>query len=538
MHTDATTTPHRWWALVFLALGLAMIVLDGSIVSVALPDIIRELSLSLTDAQWVTGLYSVVFSALLLTAGQFGDRWGRRKVMLAGVIVFMLGSVLASAADTGGALVFGRFVQGLGGAAVLPGTLSTVNATFRGKDRAAAFGVWGAVMSGAAAVGPLLGGWLTDSFDWPWIFLINIPLGLVVIIGALAVVPETRSPSRPTADPLGTVLSAVALGLIVLAVIESSSVGWWHVRSPLSVGSFTLGEGWPISPVPVILALGIVLFAVFLAQQSHRLKTRRTPLLDLRLFGHRTFSWGNVTAGTVAIGEFGLLFVLPLYLSGVLGLSVMETGFVLATMAVGAFIAGALARHLAARIGAGGTVILGLSLEVVGVVILALLLPRSVSGPVIALILVIYGVGLGLASAQLTSTVLAQVPSEQSGQGSATQSTVRQVGTALGTAVAGALLGSGISTGLDTLPGPAARLGPALHDSAGSVLRGLREQGAPGDVVNPLADLFTQATLWPLWGSVVFLVVGWCGAVLTARAARSVRMVSSEQDTERAAGAR
>ena len=537
MHNDPTSVPHRWWALVFLALGLAMIVLDGSIVSVALPDIIRDLSLSLTDAQWVTGLYSVVFSALLLTAGQFGDRWGRRKIMLAGVAVFMAGSVLASVADTGATLVLGRFVQGLGGAAVLPGTLSTVNAMFRGKDRAAAFGVWGAVMSGAAAVGPLLGGWLTGSFDWPWIFLINIPLGLVVIAGTLAVVPETRATSRPGADPLGTVLSAAALALIVLAVIESSSVGWWSVRSPLSIGSFTLGEGWAVSPVPMILALGVVLFAVFLAQQSHRLRTGRTPLLDLRLFGHRTFSWGNLTAGTVAIGEFGLLFVLPLYLSGVLGLSVMETGFVLATMAVGAFIAGATARHLAARIGAGGTVVVGLSLEVVGVTVLALLLPRGIAGPVIALVLVIYGVGLGLASAQLTSTVLAQVPPEQSGQGSATQSTVRQVGTALGTAVAGALLGSGISAGVDTLSGRAARHGPALQDSAGSVLRGLREQGAPGDVVDPLANLFTQATLWPLWGSVVFLLVGWCGAVLTARAARSARLVSSGQDTEQTATA-
>lgn len=531
MHNDPTTAPHRWWALVFLALGLAMIVLDGSIVSVALPDIIRELALDLTDAQWVTGLYSVVFSALLLTAGQLGDRWGRRKIMLAGVAVFMLGSVVAYFAPTGGALILGRLIQGVGGAGVLPGTLSTVNATFRGKDRAAAFGVWGAVMSGAAAVGPLLGGWLAGTFDWRWIFMINVPLGLVVIAGALAVVPETRSHTRPTADPLGTVLSAAALGLIVLAVIESSSVGWWHVRNPLVIGSFELGQGWAVSPVPVLLALGIVLFAVFLAQQSHRMKTSRTPLLDLRLFGHRTFSWGNLTAGTVAVGEFGLLFVLPLYLSGVLGLSVMETGFVLATMAVGAFVAGAMARHIAARIGAGGTVITGLSLELVGVAVLALLLPHNASGPMVALVLVIYGVGLGLASAQLTSTVLAQVPPEQSGQGSATQSTVRQVGTALGTAVAGALLGAGITAGIDGLPAPAARFGQALHDSAGSVLRGLREQGAPGDVVEPLAHLFTQATLWPLWGSVAFLLLGWCGAVITARAARSVRMVSAEETT-------
>lgn len=163
----ATPDRHRWKALGVLAAGLALIVIDGSIVAVSLPTIIADLSLDLTDAQWVTTSYAVVLSALLLIAGRLGDRMGRRRLLIAGVGVFVLASVLAALSSSGGMLIAARLLQGVGGAAILPSTLSSVNATFRGRERAAAFGVWGAVMAGAAALGPLLGGWLTSGFSWP-----------------------------------------------------------------------------------------------------------------------------------------------------------------------------------------------------------------------------------------------------------------------------------------------------------------------------------------------------------------------------------
>ena len=182
----STPDPHRWKALGVLAAGLALIVIDGSIVAVSLPTIISDLSLDLTDAQWVTTSYAVVLSALLLIAGRLGDRLGRRRLLIAGVGEFVLASVLAALSSSGGTLIAARLLQGVGGAAILPSTLSSVNATFRGRERAAAFGVWGAVMAGAAALGPLLGGWLTSSFSWPWIFAVNVPVGIAVIAGALA----------------------------------------------------------------------------------------------------------------------------------------------------------------------------------------------------------------------------------------------------------------------------------------------------------------------------------------------------------------
>ncbi|WP_141748028.1 MFS transporter, partial [Brachybacterium sp. HMSC06H03] len=211
--TPSTPDPDRWKALGVLAASLAMIVIDGSIVAVSLPTIITDLSLDLTDAQWVTTSYAVVLSALLLIAGRLGDRLGRRRLLIAGVAAFVVASVLAALADSGGALIAARLLQGVGGAAILPSTLSSVNATFRGRERGAAFGVWGAVMAGAAALGPLFGGWLTSSFSWPWIFAVNVPVGLAVIAGALAWVRESREADEPAAD--GPASDRVAEGTAV-----------------------------------------------------------------------------------------------------------------------------------------------------------------------------------------------------------------------------------------------------------------------------------------------------------------------------------
>ena len=438
------TAPGRAWAgLWVLAAALAMIVLDGTIVGVALPAIVTDLHLDLTDAQWVNSLYSVVFAALLLTAGRLGDRWGSRRLLMAGVSVFVAGSVLAALAGGATALLAARALQGVGGAMVLPSTLSTVNATFRGGDRAAAFGVWGAVMSGAAALGPLLGGFLTQVASWPLVFWVNVPIGVAVLVAAALLVDESRGTPAAAGggvDVAGPLLSAAGLGLLVFGLIESSSLGWWTPKAPLSL----LGLSWPadaaVSPVPVALATGVVLLALFLVVESRRQRDGRTTVVDLGLFRLPTFSLGNATALLVAVGEFALLFVLPLFLVTSLGLTMLSSGLVLAAMATGAFLSGATARHLAGRLGPTRVVVLGLGLEVVGAAATALVAAAAGPGWVIAVALLPYGLGLGLASAQLTSTTLRDVPTAQSGAGSATQSTVRQLGAALGSAVGGTAL--------------------------------------------------------------------------------------------------
>ncbi|MBD8078312.1 DHA2 family efflux MFS transporter permease subunit [Cellulosimicrobium arenosum] len=532
---DQRAHANRWAALVVLSVALSMVVIDGTIVAVALPDIVADLDLGLSDAQWVSASYAVVLAGLLLSAGRLGDRLGRRRLLVIGVVAFLVGSLLSAAADDGGTLIGGRLVQGLGAAAILPSTLSTVNATFRGTDRAAAFGVWGAVISGAAAIGPLAGGWLTTSFTWPWIFLVNLPIGVGVVVCAYLWVPETRAHvTAPGLDVDGLLLSGLGFGALVFGLIEGQSLGWWAPKTDLTVGGFTWSTSAPVSPVPVLLALAVVLLVTFVLWERHRARIGRSALLDLDLFRIPTFRWGNVAATAVAVGEFGIIFVLPLFLVNVLALSTMGAGLVLAAMAIGAFVSGASARHLAARVGAPLVVVIGLVLEVVGVVAVALVVTPSVSPWLLAGVLVVYGVGLGLASAQLTSTTLAQVPPAQSGQGSATQSTVRQVGSALGTALVGSalavLIASTVPTALSGQGLPddqVTRLTDATSGSAGNVITGLRAQGTSGElgdqgpaVVDALSTGFADATRGSLLVAGVFLLLGLVAATAVVRASR------------------
>ena len=472
-------TRRQWAGLWVLAAALGMIVLDGTIVAVALPAIIADLDLDLTQAQWINSLYAVVFAALLLTAGRLGDRWGRRRMLLIGLVVFVLGSVLAALSGTAGTLLLARAVQGVGGAMVLPATLSTVNATFRGADRAAAFGVWGAVMSGAAAIGPLLGGVLTEVGSWQLVFWVNVPIGVAVFAAALWLVDETRSErpdDQPGVDVAGPVLSAIGFGLVVFGLIEATSLGWLRPTGALTL----FGWAWPtsaaLSPVPVALALGAFSLTAFVLWEARRQRRGRPTVIDLRLFRIPTFVLGNLTATLVAVGEFALLFVLPLFLVTSLGLNTMAAGLVLAAMAGGAFLSGAAARHLAATIGTTRVVMVGLALEAAGAAATAVIVVTSASPWAIAAALIPYGLGLGLASAQLTSTVLRDVPQSESGAGSAIQSTVRQLGAALGSAVGGATLAA--------------------------ALNGATEAGDSG----PAA--FASATSLAIWSAVAVLVVG------------------------------
>lgn len=429
--TAAEEVPSRrdWAGLAVLSVGLGLIVLDGTIVGVGLPAIIGDLHLNLTDAQWVNSLYAVLLAALLLSTGNLADRVGRKRLFLCGLVIFIGGSVLAAIASTAGMLIGARVVQAAGAACIMPSTLSTVNATFRGKYRAAAFGVWGAVISGAAAVGPLAGGALTQWASWHWIFLVNVPIGVLIFVAAVFTVPETRGEQRrPGIDVDGAQLSAIAFGGLVFAVIEGPELGWWRPKGEFQVFGWTWSQNAPVLVIPVVLAVALVALVLFVLWERHREQVQRSALLDLGLFSFSTFSWGNIVAAMVAIGEFAIIFVLPLYLINALGLSAISAGLVLAAMAVGAFLSGAAARHLAANVGAPGTVLIGLGLEVAGATVLAVLLGPAVSGWLVAAALVVYGLGLGLASAQLTGTLLQDVPVELSGQASATQSTVRQVG--------------------------------------------------------------------------------------------------------------
>ncbi|MVU82878.1 MFS transporter [Nocardia sp. ET3-3] len=519
--TQLDLGPKKWITLGVLALGLSMVVLDGTIVSVSLPVLIDKLQLNFTQAQWINSIYAVVLAALLITSGRLGDRLGRRTMFALGVVVFLIGSVLAARAHGAWPLIIGRIVQGIGAAGVMPGTLATVNAIFRGRDRIIAFAVWGSVISGVAAIGPLLGGWLTTYFTWPWIFLVNLPLGAVVLIGLVLFVPETRmGKAAPGLDVDGFLLSAAGFALLVFALIEGQTYGWWKPLREFPLAGWNWPVSAPVSPIPILLALGVIALVLFIRWEKHRVLIGRSALLDPALFTIPSFRWGNITAFMVALGEFGLLFVLPLFMVNVLGLSTLGAGYVLAAMAVGAFLAAGIAEGLVRKYGPVRVVQLGLGFEAVAVALTALFVTPHISGWWLAVLLIGYGIGLGMASAQLTGTVLADVPPQNSGQGSATQSTVRQVGSAFGTALIGALLSAALAHDLpkrlakvpDLPKSSADTLATATRESAGGAISGVREHHGAAAVLDALSRAFTDSTRTTLLAAALFLLIGLASA--------------------------
>lgn len=504
----------KWVGLVFISLGVAMIIVDSTIVNVAIPQIIKNLGITATDAQWVQDVYTLVFAALLLVAGRLADRVGRRLVFLAGIVIFVTGSILAALAGSGLTLILSRVVQGVGGSMILPTSLSLLNAGFRGRDRGIAFAVWGSTIGGTAALGPLLGGWLTTSFSWRWAFGINVPLGLVVIAGLLLLVPESRSedPERGN-DLLGAVLTAVGLVGVVFALIEGRSDGWWTRARPVSLLGVNVTTS--LSPVPVAAAIGAACLVGFAFVERRRNRQGKAVLLDFRLFSIPSFRNGNIAAAIVSLGEFGILFALPLWIENVLGLTAFDTGLLLLPLAVGSFAASGFGAQAGAARGALFVVRLGIALEIAGVLGLGLVISAHTAPWELVVPLFVYGAGIGLATAQLTGVVLADVPVSQSGQGSGTQSTARQVGSALGIAILGTILFSVLGGQLrseltgGSLPPPAqAAIAASVKDSAGASIAALKTRPATAEAARDAQRALSTATRWTAFSAAGFLSLG------------------------------
>ena len=504
-----------WWALASLLIGLSMILIDGSVVNVLLPDMVEDLGLTATEAQWVNSIYSLIFAALLVTVGLLADRFGRRRLFLSGTIVFLVGSLLAGAAMTPSFLIGARAVQAVGAAMMLPSSIAVINVLFTGRRRAVAFGLWGAVFGGAAALGPLLGGFLAEYWSWRLAFLINIPVGILAAILVLRTVPETRVAGIAQLDPLGVVLSASGLALIVYALIEGQQFGWWQAIAQFDLGPISFQPGG-LSVVPVALLTGAILLFLLVLWEARRARLHQGALVDLQLFAVRRYGFGNVVALVVSLGEFGILFVLPLWMQAVHGTSPLETGAILAFLAVGTLISGGAARMASARLGATRVVRLGMLLEVLGILGIAVTLSPTRSPWWLVIALIVYGLGLGFASAQLTNVVLADVPPEKSGQASAMTSTFRQVGSALGAAILGAVLFSGLgiilghelATNASLPEQEQSQIVDEVQSSAGQAILGLEKVPGMEETVSLAKTAFTKAARDTAYCAALFVFAG------------------------------
>jgi len=468
---NTTLNPKRWKAMPIIALAVSIIIMDATVVNVVLPVLIRDISLTASDAEWVNSIYALVFAALLITVGRIGDIFGRKRLLIVGIVTFGLASALAAMSGSATTLIAARLLQGVGGAMILPATLSTVNALFTGRERGIAFAIWGSTIGGMAAVGPLVGGWLTTDFSWRWAFLINIPVAVIVLVGAIAWVPETRDPhAERGADVAGVLLSILWLSALVFGLIEGQRYGWWATTEPLTVGTFSWP--WSLSPVPVAFLLGAVMLTAFVLIERARAKARKPVLLDLSLLGIRSFRFGSIAALIVALGEFGMLFALPLFLQGALGYSALDTGLLILALAVGTFLISGGTPQLTRRLGGRTVVRIGLLLEAVAITGLGLSISSTANAWVLAAWLFVYGAGVGMATAQLTSVILTDVPVQQSGQASGLQSTFRQLGSALGTALLGTLLvttlAAATTDNLRSVPG----LDVAAQEQIASIVKG------------------------------------------------------------------
>ncbi|MBC7724282.1 MAG: MFS transporter, partial [Burkholderiaceae bacterium] len=500
----------RWFGLVFISIAVALIIVDSTIVNVAIPSIIDDLGITSTQVQWVQESYTLVFAALLLVFGALADRYGRRRILVTGVVIFASASVLAALSQTGDLLIGSRVLQGIGGAMVLPTTLSLINATFRGTERAIAFAVWGSTIGGMVAVGPLLGGWLTTYYSWRWAFGINVPLGIIIVVGILLFIIESKNAGEPRRiDVVGAILSVLTSASLVFGLIEGRTYGWWTTNKPPVIGDWT----WPfeLSLIPLVFVVTLVAGTAFVVWGIRRQRAGKTTLLAFDLFTIPSFRNGNIAAMIVSLGEFGIILSLPLWLQNVLGYDALQTGFVLLALAVGSFVASGFAGAFGNRIAAVVVVRVGLMAEIVGVAGLGVMISSTATWLSIVPFLFVYGFGVGLATAQLTSVVLKDVPIDQSGQGSGTSSTSRQIGSALGIAILGTVLFTSVGASLDAkladLPADTrSQVVAAVVDSAGAAIPSLDTQGT--QIADAARDAFSEGTRYSAFAAAGFLVLG------------------------------
>jgi EmrB/QacA subfamily drug resistance transporter len=511
-----TSSRTRWIGLVFISLAVSLIIVDSTIVNVSIPSIIDDLHLTDTQVQWVQESYTLVFAALLLVFGTLADRFGRRRMLVIGMVLFGLSSIAAALpaiTSSGDALIAARVVQGFGGAMVLPTTLSLVNATFRGKERGIAFAVWGSTIGGMVAVGPLLGGWLTTDYSWRWAFGINIPLAIIIIIGSLIYVQESKEPTARKIHWVGALLSIISLSSLVFGLIEGRNYGWWNVNNPFKLGDFTWDKG--ISIIPFVFAIFVISTVVFIWNGIARDRAGKPTLIAFHLFTISSFSNGNVAAMVISLGEFGIILSLPLWLQFVIGYDALQTGFVILALAIGAFVASGAGGALSGRVSPIRIVQLGIILEVIGVFGVGTGISATGAWYTVAPWLFVYGLGVGLATAQLTNVILKDIPVEESGQASGTQSTSRQIGSALGIAVLGTILFTstqGLLTNSLTDAGlPEAQVTQvvtAVVNSSGAVIPELEKSPQTAPIAEKAKVAFSDGTRYAAYSAAGFLALG------------------------------
>jgi len=423
----------KWWALGALTLVSLVIGLDLMVLNVALPTLATDLHASTGDLQWFANSYSLVLAAALLPAGLLGDRYGRKRLLLAALALFGLASMACAYCDSVGQLIAARAVLGLGAAFLMPLAVSMVTVLFPAEERSRAVTIWITANAVGIPLGPIVGGALLDHFWWGSVFLINVPVVVVALIVAAVLLPESRSADRPRIDISGVLTSSASLGLFTFGIIRAGTDGWTDAVAITS------------------MVTGAVLFALFIALQ----RRAQQPLVDLSLFASRPFLWGSVSATLATFAMFGVFFAVPQFFQAVGGLDALGSGFRLLPVIGGLLVGSRVAERLGRRIGAGVLVATGYAMFAGGLFLGAATGPDNGYGS-IAVWLSIVGLGIGFALPIAMNTALGALTPERSGVGSAVIQAIRQVGGSIGIAILGTVLNSAYRANVDVSHLPAA----------------------------------------------------------------------------------
>lgn len=418
MHIAFFHGPRRkWWTLAAVAVGLFMIMLDNTVVNVALPSIQRDLGTDLSELEWIVAGYALTFAALMLIGGKLADAFGRRRIFVLGIVVFTLSSLWCGLAESGETLIAARVVQGVGAALMNPATLSIIAATFPPKERGTAIGIWAGVSALALAIGPLVGGLLTEHLDWSWVFFVNVPVGVAGIVASYVLIDESRDETHERLDLPGLLTSGVGLFALTYGLIEANQYGWSSTRI---IGAFA------------VAAVALAAFVVLERRQ-------RAPMLDLTLFRSGTYAGANLAMLLVALAMFGVFFFVSLYMQNILGYSAVEAGAAFLPMTVMVILVAPVAGKLSDRHGSRWLMVTGMVLLSAQLVYFSQLGADATFWTLLPA-LVVGGIGMAMTMTPTSAAAIRAVPVEKSGVGSAVLNAMRQVGGSLGIALMGAIM--------------------------------------------------------------------------------------------------
>ena len=529
-----------WAVLLVLNMGFFMILLDTTIVNIAIPSIIDALNASLGDILWILNSYILVYAVLLITAGRLGDLYGQRNLFAAGLALFVAASAFAGLAQNVYELIAARVLQGVGGALLTPQTLAIITSIFPPERRGAAFGVWGAVAGVAAATGPTLGGFIVTHWSWRWIFYVNLPIGIAVLVATFLIVPDLRPGRRHSLDVGGVLLATAGLFAIVFALIEGEHYDWGPMIGPITV--------------PMVIGVGLLILAVFALWE----RRQPEPLVPGALFEQRNYTIMNWVGAVVAFGMLGLFLPITIYLQSVLGMSALEAGLTMVPLSLTAMVVAPFSGRLVDKIGGKYILMFGLALFATGMGLVALRATTQSDWHDFILPLILAGVGQGCVFAPMAAVAMRDISPRIAGAASGVLNTTRQLGGVLGSTIVGAFLQIHLVSALQQQAvQKASELPPALRDRfvqgfsqavQGGIEVGPHQSAGPqippglppqvADTMRTVAEQvfaagFTEAMKSTLVVPIIVLGVGALSCLFIRETRKPIREPSREQMEER-----